>query len=335
MAFRLARIALALAGLVALAAAQAQAERFDFFVVGDAPYCSPPRDDGRCYADDRDDMARFGAVKDFINRAKPVPAFTVHVGDIKRGGDPCADEVYARIKELFNAFEQPLIYTPGDNEWTDCKRPYDPEERLKNMIRPLFFGDPPGESLGRKGHRMPLEQQSGTSENARWQRGGITFATLHVVGNDDDAGRAESKERRAAVLNWLAETFDRARDRNAAAVVLFMQADPRFDVPGERPPFASLIAALRKHTLAFAKPVVLFHGDTHRFRVDKPLRLFDYDPRERFGANKLIESFTRVEVFGAPEVHAVRVRVDTDSKQESDLFWFQPVMIRENFHRLP
>jgi len=44
----------------------------------------------------------------------------------------------------FHQFEKPLIYTPGDNEWTDCNKleagSYNPQERLETA-RKVFFKD--------------------------------------------------------------------------------------------------------------------------------------------------------------------------------------------------
>jgi len=57
-----------------------------------------------------------------------------HLGDIKNGSSTCSDEYFQRIKTDFDLFQDPLVYTIGDNEWTDCHRPnngpYDPLERL-------------------------------------------------------------------------------------------------------------------------------------------------------------------------------------------------------------
>jgi hypothetical protein len=47
-------------------------------------------------------------------------AFVVHVGDIKSGGSPCTDEVFLRERKRFENSDYPLIYVPGDNEWTDA-----------------------------------------------------------------------------------------------------------------------------------------------------------------------------------------------------------------------
>ncbi|MCD8481883.1 MAG: metallophosphoesterase [Verrucomicrobia bacterium] len=75
-----------------------------------------------------------------VNAANP--SFIVHMGDINGGDEPASDARFTYIKNWFNSFEAPLIYTPGDNEWTDAHRPaiggYDPLERLAR-IRSYFF----------------------------------------------------------------------------------------------------------------------------------------------------------------------------------------------------
>ena len=54
-----------------------------------------------------------------INRAHV--AFSVHDGDLKSGGDgPCSDSLYYTALNYFNSLERPLIFVPGDNDWTDC-----------------------------------------------------------------------------------------------------------------------------------------------------------------------------------------------------------------------
>ena len=95
--------------------------------------------------------------------------------------------MYLKEFQRFEASDNPLIYTPGDNEWTDCHRPpnfpedpaeADPLNRL-SLVRETFFAD--GYSLGEK--EIPVQRQSVEyPENARWIRG-VTFATLHVVGS--------------------------------------------------------------------------------------------------------------------------------------------------------
>ena len=64
-------------------------------------------------------------------------AFVVHDGDLKSGSSLCSDEVLRDMLDVFQASKTPLVYVPGDNEWTDCHRAsnggYDPLERLDNL----------------------------------------------------------------------------------------------------------------------------------------------------------------------------------------------------------
>ena len=102
----------------------------------------------------------------------------------------------ARRLSQFNASIHPLIYTPGDNEWTDCHdaqgtKGGNPLERLARL-RSLFFADE--QSLGRR--KVTLTRQSRSSdpvfakyrENVRWDHGGVTFVTIHVVGSNNGLG---------------------------------------------------------------------------------------------------------------------------------------------------
>jgi hypothetical protein len=63
--------------------------------------------------------------------------------------------------------------------------------------------------------------------------------------------------------------------------------------------------------------VLLVHGDTHFFKLDKPLLKQD----------DLIENFTRLETFGSPNVHWVRVTVDPASRE---VFTVHPMLVKGN-----
>lgn len=101
------------------------AQSFTFAAIGDVPY--GPHEE-------------FAALIDKINTQSL--AFTIHVGDIKSGSTVCSDETFLSVRRLFDRFNRALVYTPGDNEWTDCHRlnngRYDPLERLEK-IRQLFL----------------------------------------------------------------------------------------------------------------------------------------------------------------------------------------------------
>ena len=259
-------------------------------------------------------------------------AFVVHDGDIKSGSTLCDDTTFQWNLDLFGSSRHPLIYTPGDNEWTDCHREnngaYDPLERLAN-VRQMFF--PNTSSLGQR--RLGPERQSSVPghekfvENARWAFGEVTFVTLHVIGSNNNLGRTdeqdgEYRERNAANLAWLAESFTAARTRGSRGVLLAIQAN-MWDGPAEaRTGFADFLAALESETVVFGRPVVLVHGDSHYFRIDKPL-LSRHTGRR-------IENFTRVETFGENDVHWVRGRVDY---RDPNLFSFSPALVPANLEQ--
>ena len=282
-----------------------------------------------------------------VNRADL--AFVLHVGDMQADGAgytsgalPCADATLAMRKAQIETLRHPVILTPGDNDWSDCHRAvpkgFDPAERLAKLREMFFQGD---ESLGQR--RLRLVRQSADPryakfrENARWDHGGVLFITLHMVGDNNNRGRtpeqdAEYAERMAANLEWMKQGFELAARGGYKAVMIAMQANPYLEETWSAafkrrmrigPPFATpfgfgdFLAALEQEISLFERPVALVHGDTHFFRVDKPLR-FAQDPRA-------YENFIRVETFGSPYVHWVRAIVDPD---DSQVFSFRPELVR-------
>jgi hypothetical protein len=62
-------------------------------------------------------------------------AFSVHVGDLASPRLGCDKAFHAHRLAQFQAMAHPLIFTPGDNEWTDCS---DPLDRLADLrAKPL------------------------------------------------------------------------------------------------------------------------------------------------------------------------------------------------------
>jgi hypothetical protein len=45
------------------------------------------------------------------------------VGDITSGSTTCTDGRFAAVANAFETFEEPVVSTPGDKEWTDCHIP--------------------------------------------------------------------------------------------------------------------------------------------------------------------------------------------------------------------
>ncbi len=306
----------ALAGLALwLAASVAGAQvPFAFGVFGDTPYhlLEVP-----AVAQMLRDMDRAGM------------AFVVNVGDIKRATEPCSSEVLRERYALLDASPRPLIFTPGDNEWTDCHGEaagaYDPRERL-DALRALFFGD--DESLGRT--KLRLARQSDDHrfrpyrENARWIAGSIVFATFNVPGSNNNLGNgtapdaetarrmsrnfAEHAARMSANFAWLAEAVALARQPAMRGLAVFAHGDPTFGAePGRGDGYEGWRQALRLHAASLGKPMLLIHGDGHRYRIDQPLT----DPL----TFDRLTNFTRVEVFGSPTVNWVRVDVLPESER--------------------
>ncbi|MFN8814922.1 MAG: metallophosphoesterase family protein [Acidobacteriota bacterium] len=296
-------------------------QRFEFAAIGDQHYGATG-------------IAKWPALQASINRSAATQ-FVVHTGDIKSGSTVCDDAMFANRLRDFNNFEMPMILTPGDNEWTDCHREnngsYDSLERLR-YLRSVFY--PNNQSLGRR--KLTLSQQSEDRrystyvENAMWSQGNILFATVHLVGSNDNLGRnavndAEWAERTAANFNWLKTIFSVARDNEFGGVVLVMQVNPGFS--GQRVRVSQLLAGLRDsffvledEVITFGRPVLVIHGDSHEFHFDKPLL------GTRSGLP--IDNLTRVEVPGSADVHWVRIFVDPGKTQ---LFGIEHVDVVENY----
>ena len=276
-------------------------------------------------------------------------AFSVFDGDLKAGGDgACTDQLYTRSLDWFNSFDRPVIVSPGDNDWTDCWGRYgpgtggfDPEERL-NHERQLFFST--GQSLGR--HTLTVERESsepaysGYPENARWVAGPVMFITLNVQGSNDNlphAGvdgetrsdaeiarqAAEHQAREKANIHWLDESYAEATKQGLRGVMVIWQADPNFNneqklQPDEYDGFNEIIPALRSDVLAFPGQSALIHGDSHYFKLDKPL---NYDN------GQVVAKFTRLETFGAANTHWVAATIDP---RDPNLFEFSPRIVQSN-----
>jgi hypothetical protein len=286
---------LALAGATVAPAAPAWAQNLRFAALGDLPYTEAER---------RQMPAWFGQI------AAAQPAFAIHVGDFKFSRTPCTDEVFADRFALFDASPVPLIYTPGDNEWTDCRLlsagSHDPVERL-NKLRQVFFARP--ESLGRK--RILVQSQPGAPENVRWRAGGLVFATINVpAGNNfgfTAESQSESRQREPVILDWLRQAFGEAQRSAADGVVIAFQANPGFELLRKgipAPGFRALLATLQAEAASFAKPVLLIHGDTHTWRFDQAL--------VARGSTQSMPKVWRIEVPGTPNKGWVEVEFRRD-----------------------
>jgi hypothetical protein len=187
----------------------------DVAVYGDAPYGVNPTD-----------TSETDATPAFIQAVNAAdPQFIVHVGDIHSGKQYCTIDYDTTISNLWTGYQRPLVYTPGDNEWTDCNKigeggglynkvtkqidyvldasgnpvDYQKGDPIANLalIRSLFFADP-GHGLG-AARKLLLSQAQAFDpahpndaqyvENVMWEQSNVLFVTLNLPGgsnNDQD-----------------------------------------------------------------------------------------------------------------------------------------------------
>lgn len=323
--------------VTAAMAPSAFAGSFSFGLWGDMPY------------EKNNDAQATAAVIRSIDRSQV--AFSIFNGDIKDGSSACTDEAFTRTVKTFNAMKAPVVYTPGDNEWTDCHRKnnggWNNLERL-DTLRRLMFED--SRSFGRR--KLALEHQEAPFvENTRFRKDGITFVQVNVPGSnnnrvlddkecsaksvrsaaDCEANNAEYATRNVAVNRWIESSFAQARQRKDAGLVLVLQGDPGFDLPEtedvdeaktrgwNRPAsgYKDLMETVIRETKTFAGQVLFVHGDTHVFKHDKPL----HAPLD------LLPNFTRLQTFGSPNNHWVHVTVE---KHLPHVFTVRPMVVRAN-----
>ena len=230
----------------------------------------------------------------------------IHVGDVF--WRPCTDDHYRKAFARLDRLRHPVVFTPGDNEWTDCWEPgsgaFVPLERLERL-RQIFFARPP--ALAR------LQRQNGFVENVRWEQQDVVFAAVHVLGSSNGRqafpGRTPADDRAAharitAASEWTREAFREASSRNATAVVIAFHAGVSLEQPRghrRRVPYEPFIEALESEVARFGRPVLLVHGDHHEYRVDHPVAR--------------LPNLTRLEVPGSPQVGWVRVAVTPGAAQ--------------------
>jgi hypothetical protein len=323
---------------------------------GDLPYTTPTSDI----------QATVGVPNLIADMNSQKLAFTAHDGDLKAGSfRPCDDSLYTQGLAYLNALEAPAVFTPGDNDWTDCDRAsnggFNSLERLSHE-RQVFFSTPytnGQQHLFQEVQATPLclgvvngvRGPEPCVENRRWNYHGVTYATINIQGScnnlcDTNPDPDEWAARNAADIAWVQDTFAQAEANGSAAVMLITQADPGWDATdatrtSTRDPktlaetdglpdgFQAFLVALRNEVIAFRKPVAYVHGDSHYFRVDKPF----------LAANgQRLENFTRVETYGdnAPngtnDVNWLKVYVDVNSRE---VFSYQPQIVPGNRTAVP
>jgi hypothetical protein len=333
---------------------------FTFAAIGDWPYANttvtPPK---RVLFDNAN------LLSNSINADADV-SLVLHVGDIHSGSEPCTGagfnppnppaikSIPSYNQSVFGFFEQfnpPFVYTPGDNEWTDCHKTKQgtsgaPMNEIA-AVRGLFFPNP-GMTLGVHKKHVSTQafdfdrdhpEDAQFVENVMWQQRGVVFVTLNMPGSNNDglpwsgnsnklpaapfldepARVREAAQRTLADLRWLDKAFDRAEEERAKAVVIGLQADmfdPAAIVTGGDGlgNYTIFVQELAQRSLRFGRPVLLINGDSHVFGSDQPLA----DPTSATGKihnTPAVPNLTRITVQGSTTAPAewLKVTVDTDT----------------------
>ena len=298
--------ALILAGCASLRQSSEDVTPFSFALIGDMPYAP-------------EDSMRFERLMAEINADRSLE-WVMHAGDIKTGASSCSDEYLRGRRDWLSRFEHPFILTPGDNEWTDCHQitagEYAPLERL-SQLRELFYPEPT-RTFGSRPFSVETQATEAAFEeyveNVLWERGGVIFGTMHIVGSRNGrfpfASRKEADDlgaqrRMDAAIAWLEHIFERASESDSRAVFILMHANPGFETYARGAAdsaYLPLLQALDSALGQFDRPIILAHGDSHYFRIDKPFA--NAVTRKRW------IHFTRVETFGAGDVHWLRITVN-------------------------
>jgi hypothetical protein len=295
----------------------------------------------------------------------PKVRLVLHVGDIHSGTQPCtgaglsplpagADSTYnEKIFGLFELLKDPLVYTPGDNEWTDChkKKQFQSGAPLNELaaVRDLFFPNP-GYTLGGRKKQVLSQAQAFDPahpsdaqfvENVMWEESQVVFVTLNMPGSNNDgltwtapftnepARLQEVAERTAADIRWLEQAFALAEANGAAAVLIALQADmwdPAALVSGGDglngyTGFVHVLADLAVH---FGRPVLLINGDSHLFETDQPLA----DPQSATGlihGTQAVPNLTRITVQGSTNKPREWLRLTIDPRA-ADIFEWENVV---------
>jgi hypothetical protein len=235
----------------------------------------------------------YGAVNGDTTQLSETPAFiasinddpdvsrVLHVGDIHSGSDHCYAaydhtifNVWAGTDPVYpsQGYQDPLVYTPGDNEWTDCNKSkegggtggdsyYDPTQTghlpgdpLDNLalVRSLFF-PVAGQTLGADPAQVTSQALVGPKkyrsfvENVRWEQNGVMYVTVNLPGSNNDSlpwfnklpitqrQLDERNLRTAADIQWLSDAYNLAETNGDAGLLIGTQADmwdPAAAAPG-------------------------------------------------------------------------------------------------------
>lgn len=292
--------------------------------------------------------------------ADPDVSLVIHIGDIHSGSMPCTSANILppisasnpgwnqSVYHQFQQFKDPLIYTPGDNEWADCHKNKEkgsgyPLSELAS-VRNLFFAKP-GHTLGMNEKIVNTQAQSFDPaypadakfvENMMWENSKVVFVTVNMPGSNNDtlpwsgsfanpdAQLQEVTERTDANIRWLQAAFDAANDDHAKAVVIAMQADmwdaSALATGGDGlDKYTRFVQKLADLSVQFGRPVLLLNGDSHLYETSQPLA----DSTSATGLihrTQAVLNLTRITVQGSTNAPAEWLKLTIDPRKRGATF---------------
>jgi len=224
------------------------------------------------------------------------PPVLIHLGDFKLARDSCSNELFKdRYRQIAQLNPHKTVYTPGDNDWTDCDRltlsfskRYDELERLE-FLRQLFFIQ---DELQLSKDIVGFTRQDGLIENATWQLDNVLFATLHLPGTNNGRSQIERSHKEDALNaadqrdhyneEWIIKLFQTARSNSAIeAIVLAFHADI-YEYENDKKPACSkeirtdcngyqkIRELIKTQSIHYKKPVLTIHGDSLPYCFNQP-----------------------------------------------------------------
>ncbi len=177
---------------------------------------------------------------------------------------------------------------------------------------------------------MPLLRQSDFEahpaymENVRWATKEATFVTVNVIGENnnqllrDEHLWREFVDREKANVAWIESAFTVAEKSDHKAIVIAMHSNIFLESGEvEGGPFTAIRDAVANGAQLFPGQVLVLHGHEHTLIIDRPLHVWDNDAK-----TTVHDNVTRLQVYGWPDMKAVRVSVDTGTPW---VFGFEPL----------
>lgn len=224
-----------------------------------------------------------GSLYQLINKTQP--SAVLHLGDLKSGSTSCTNTLLNEHKALLaQLYPTKIIYTPGDNEWTDCDRKsltpnFDELERLDYLIT-LMYQTPPLLESG----LANIEAQQHKIENKLWVNDRLAIATIHLVGTSNGRTAIKKSNTKQAIaqanlrdemnFSWLKKIEGKAQSFDALIIAFHadiynnsqIETGPCNDEALTKcdayPSYRQLFKDLAKR---LNKPILITHGDTGEF----------------------------------------------------------------------